>query len=480
MNYKMIINILGSVLKIESAAMLLPFITSLIYSETDATNAYLVCILLCFALGMVLTFKKPENKVLYAKEGFVTVALSWILISIFGALPFVFTKHIPSFTDAFFETVSGFTTTGASILTDVEALLKSHLMWRSFTHWLGGMGVLVFLMAILPLSGSGNLYILKAESPGPSVSKLVPKVKSTAVLLYSLYIAFTAFEIVLLLFGGLNLFESLTLSFGTAGTGGFAILNTGLATYSPYVQYVITIFMILFGVDFSLYYILFFRERKTDILKSEELRWYFGIIITATILIFINSGHLFKTVEEAFRNIAFTVGSLITTTGYSTSDFNLWPEFSKVILVLLMFSGACAGSTGGGIKVSRIVILLKSIKKEIRTNAHPKSVLKIKMNGRILEHETVRGVNVFMASYVVIYMLAFLIISLDNFSFTTNFTSVVATLNNIGPGLEVVGPTGNFSQFSDLSKFVMSICMLIGRLEIFPMLLLFSPYTWKK
>ncbi|MBQ7901092.1 MAG: TrkH family potassium uptake protein [Clostridia bacterium] len=479
MNYRMIINILGWVLKIEAAAMILPLVCCFIFNEGAAMFSFLVCIALCLVAGTLLTMFHPSNKTMYAKEGFVTVALSWIVISLVGAVPFVLSGSIPSFADAFFEMSSGFSTTGASILTDVEALPKSLLMWRSLSHWIGGMGVLVFLVAILPLSGSGNLYLLKAESPGPSVSKLVPKVKATAKMLYTLYIVFTAVEIVLLLAGGLDWFESLTLSFGTAGTGGFAIKNSGLADYSPYVQYVITIFMILFGIDFSLYYMLFFKQARL-VLKSDELRGYLGIIAASILLIFINCLGMYDTVEETFRHAAFTVGSIITTTGYATTDFNLWPQFSKVILVMLMFCGACAGSTGGGIKVSRILILLKSIVKEIRTSAHPRATIKLKMNGRLLEHETVRGVNVFMAAYLAIFASALLIISLDNFDFTTNFTAIAATLNNIGPGLEMVGPMGNFSAFSPLSKFVMSMCMLTGRLEIFPMLLLFSPYTWKK
>ena len=416
---------------------------------------------------------------MYAREGFVTVALSWILMSLFGAIPFVISGSIPNFFDAFFETVSGFSTTGASILTNVEALPKSFLMWRSLSHWIGGMGVLVFLMAIVPLSGGGNVHLLKAETTGPSVSKLVPKVKSTALILYAIYIALTVIQIILLLCGGLDLFSSLTLSFGTAGTGGFSILNSGIASYTPYVQYVITIFMILFGIDFSLYYALLFREFKT-VLKSSEVKVYLGVIAMAILLIFINCRWMFDTVEEAFRNIAFTVGSIITTTGYATTDFNLWPEFSKAIIIIIMLTGACAGSTGGGIKISRIIILLKSIGKEVRTSVHPRTTLKLKMNGRIIPHETVRGVNVYMAAYVMIFFASFLIISLDNFDFTTNFTATLATLNNIGPGFNIVGPMGNFSEFSGLSKIVMSICMLIGRLEIFPMLLLLSPHTWTK
>ena len=479
MNYKMIIYTLGWVLKIEAISMLIPFICALCYREYPHSYIWLGCVLLCFIIGTLISIKQPAKKTMYAREGFVTVALSWIFLSLFGALPFVFSGSIPNFIDAFFETVSGFSTTGASILTNVEALPKSFLMWRSLSHWIGGMGVLVFIMAIVPLSGGGNVHLLKAETTGPSVSKLVPKVKSTALILYALYIALTFIQVVLLLCGGLDLFSSLTLSFGTAGTGGFSILNSGIASYSPYVQYVITIFMILFGIDFSLYYALLFREFKT-ILKSSEVKVYLGVIAMAILLIFINCRWMFTTAEEAFRHIAFTVGSIITTTGYATTDFNLWPEFSKAIIIIIMLTGACAGSTGGGIKISRIIILFKSISKEVRTSVHPRTTLKLKMNDRIIPHETVRGVNVYMSAYVMIFFAAFLIISLDKFDFTTNFTATLATLNNIGPGFNIVGPMGNFSDFSGLSKIVMSICMLVGRLEIFPMLLLLSPHTWSK
>lgn len=477
MNYRMIIYILGWVLKIEAASMLIPLICALCYNEP--VNTWLFCIFLCAVIGILFSMRQPSNKTMYAKEGFATVALSWILMSLLGSLPFVLSGTATNFADAFFETVSGFTTTGASILKDVEIVPKSILMWRSLTHWIGGMGVLVFLMAIVPLSGGGNVHLLKAESPGPSVNKLVPKMKSSAMLLYAIYIAMTLIQVIFLLFGGLDIFESLTLSFGTAGTGGFSILNSGIASYSPYIQYVIGVFMVLFGIDFGLYYILIFREAKS-FFKSDELKVYLGIIFTAIILIFINSHELFKTVEEAFRHIFFSVSSIITTTGYVTTDYNIWPEFSKVILIMLMFIGACAGSTGGGIKVSRIIILLKSIGKEIRTSVHPRTTYKLKMNGRIIQHETVRGVNVYMAAYVMIFFASLLVVSLDGYDFTTNFTSIAATINNVGPGLGLVGPTGNFSIFSNISKIIMSMCMLVGRLEVFPMLLLFSPQTWAK
>ncbi len=479
MNYKVIKHILGWVLKIEAIAMLLPLICAFVYGEKLEINVYASCILICLILGHLLSFKAPENKTLYAKEGSVAVALSWIILSIFGALPFIFSGHIPNFFDAVFETASGFTTTGASILKDVEALPKSHLMWRSFTHWLGGMGVLVFLVAFLPLSGGNTFYLMKAESPGPSVSKLVPKVKSTAKILYGIYVVMTIVQIVLLIAGGMDIFDSITLSFGSAGTGGFAIKNSGLADYSSYSQIVITIFMILFGVNFSIYYLILLGKFKVAI-KSEELRGYLGIILAAIIVISINCFNIFGSWFEAIKHSAFQVASIITTTGYSTCNFDLWPELSKTVLILLMFIGASAGSTGGGIKVSRIIILLKSIVKEIKLGAHPRGTVKLTMDNKVVEHETVRAINVYMAAYLVIFAFSVIIISLDNFDFTTNFTAVAATINNIGPGLAGVGPYQNFSGYSSLSTFVLTLDMLIGRLEIFPILILFSPYTWKK
>ena len=478
MNYRMIAHTLGWVLNIEAACMLLPLICAWIYKES-CVLAFLICILICAFLGGLLVFKAPKNRTMYSKEGFIIVALSWITMSIFGSLPFFISGYIPSFIDALFETVSGFTTTGASILKDVEALPKSLIFWRSFTHWIGGMGVIVFLVAILPLSGGGNMYLIKAETTGPAVSKLVPKVRSTAKLLYSIYIVLTFIQIVLMLIGGASLFDALTLSFGTAGTGGFAIKNSSIADYSPYIQNVITVFMIIFGVDFSLYYLIIIKKWKLAV-KSDEVRAYLGIIAVSIIIICFNCRSLFGSFGETLRHAAFQVGSIITTTGYSTTDFNKWPELSKAILVMLMFIGACAGSTGGGIKVSRILILLKSIVKEIKIAAHPRSTHKIKMNSRVVEHETVRAVNVFIASYLVIFALSVLIISIDNADFTTNFTAVIATLNNIGPGLSKVGPVENFSLYSPLSTIVLIFDMLVGRLEIFPLLILFSPYTWKK
>lgn len=478
MNYRVIFYTLGWVLNIEGICFILPLICALCFGEANIL-LYAGCMLLCLAVGASLTFRAPENKKMYAKEGYITVALSWVVISVFGALPFVLSRNIPNFVDALFETVSGFTTTGASILTDVEALPKSLLFWRSFTHWLGGMGVLVFLVAILPLSGGGNLHLIRAESPGPSVGKLVPKVKSTAKILYAIYIAMTALEAVLLLAGGLDLFEALTLSFGTAGTGGFAILNSGISGYSSYVQVVITVFMVMFGIDFSVYYLLLMRKFG-DAFRSIEVRTYLALFAAASIVICINCLSLFGSVAESLKHSAFQAAAVMTTTGYSTANFDLWPELSKTILVLLMFVGACAGSTGGGIKVSRILLLVKSIIKEVRISAHPKTTHKITMNGRVVEHETIRAVNVFMMAYLAIFAASLLIISLDNMDFTTNFTAVLACLNNIGPGLSGVGPVSNFSEYSYLSKLVLSFNMLAGRLEIFPLLVLFSPFTWKR
>ena len=478
MNYKVIRYTLGWVLILEAFAMILPLGCAFIYNDIGI-KSFLYTIILCLAFGIPFVVKKPKNHSMYSKEGFIIVALAWIIMSIFGSFPFIFSGAIPDFIDAFFETVSGFTTTGASILTEVESLPKSILFWRSFTHWLGGMGVLVFLMAVLPLSGGNNMYMMKAESPGPSVTKLVPKVKSTAKILYGIYTVMTLIQIVFLLLGDMPLFEAITTSFGTAGTGGFGIKNDSLAGYSSYIQNVVTVFMILFGVNFSIFYLLLLGKIK-DIFRSDEFKTYFLIIFTATTLIAINSYSYFNGVLDAIKHSAFQVGSIITTTGYSTTDFNMWPEFSKMVLVLLMFIGASAGSTGGGIKVSRILILLKTIKKELKIAAHPKSVHKVTLDGRPIEHEVMRSTNVYIIAYAAIFVVSLLIISLENFDFTTNFTSVATTINNIGPGLGLVGPVENFSLFSPLSTLVLSFDMLIGRLEIFPILVLLAPHRWKK
>lgn len=478
MNYGIIIHIIGWVLNFEAAFMIPALITALLYKE-KAGYALLITILLCLGSGMLLIRKKVKNKCIYAREGFVAVALCWIALSAFGALPFVIAGSIPSYIDALFEVVSGFTTTGSSILPEVESMPKCLLFWRSFTHWIGGMGVLVLVMAILPLAGGSTMYLMKAESPGPSVGKLVPKVKSTALLLYKMYVGLSVLQLVLLLLGGMPVFDSLTTMFGTAGTGGFGIKNDSIGSYSVYLQVVVTVFMILFGVNFNFYYLLL-RKKWKEAARSSEVWTYLAIILTSIILITINVAGMFPSGVKAFQQAAFQVGSIITTTGFATTDFELWPQFSKMILVLLMLIGACAGSTGGGIKVSRIILLFKSILKELDYIVHPHNVRKVKMDGRLVEHTVMRAVNVFLVLYLFIFAGSVLLISLDNFDFTTNFTAVAATLNNIGPGLGMVGPTGNFGMYSDFSKLVLTFDMLVGRLELFPILILFSKNTWTK
>ena len=478
MNYKRVLHTLGIVLCFEALSMLLPLLCALIYKEQTVVP-FLESIFLCLAFGLCLIMIKGKSKEIYAKEGLIIVGLSWILMSVFGAFPFVFSKSIPDYILALFETVSGFTTTGATILSDVESLPKSILFWRSFTHWIGGMGVLVFLIALLPMSGGSNLFLMKAESPGPTVTKLVPKVKASAKILYYIYIVLTILQIFFLCLGKMDLFEAVTHSFATAGTGGFGIKNSGLAEYSPYIQNVITIFMILFGVNFSVYYLILIKKFKL-IFKSSEVKTYFGIIIISALLIFVNCFKIYGSVGETLRHSFFQVASIITTTGFATTDFNLWPELSKTILLLLMFVGACAGSTGGGIKVSRIMIFLKSIGKEISQASHPKMIKKTLIDGRPVDHETVRTVNVYMAAYLSVFVVSILIISIENFDFTTNFTTVATTINNVGPGFSLVGPMENFSIFSRFSLIVLIFDMLIGRLEIFPLLALVSVYTWKK
>ncbi len=478
MNYRIIAYIVGWVFNLQAIFMVLPILTAVIYGEKDIF-AFFAAIVVCLVLGLPLTRKKPSNKVFYIKDGCVAVALSWIVLSITGAIPFVLSGAIPHPIDAIFETVSGFTTTGASILAEVESLPKSILFWRSFTHWIGGMGVLVFLLSLLPLAGGYHMNLMRAESPGPSVSKLVPKVQSTAKILYSIYLGMTVLQIIFLLLGGIPLFDTLCITFGSAGTGGFGIKNDSLGSYSTYCQVVTTIFIILFGVNFSAYYLILTKKFKAAF-HIEEIRYYFGIILASIILIAINTRHMFSGFAQAFQQSAFQVGSIITTTGYSTTDFNQWPALSKTILVLLMFIGACAGSTGGGIKVSRIVLLLKAARKEFQLYLHPNAVKKIKMDQKTVSHETLRSTNIFLSVYLIIFCGSILLISLDNFDLITNFTAVAATLNNIGPGLEIVGPMGNFSSFSYLSKSVLIFDMLAGRLEIFPLLLLFFKNTWKK
>lgn len=478
MNYSMIVYILGWVLNIEGLFLIPSCIVALIYGEKSG-SAYLITMVVCLSLGLLVTRKKPHNTSFFSREGFTSVSLSWIVLSIFGAMPFVISGEIPHFSDALFETISGFTTTGASVLSDVEALSHCSLFWRSFTHWIGGMGVLVFILAVLPLRGGTRVYLMRAESPGPSVSKLVPKLKSTAMILYGIYVTITVLEVIFLLVGGMPLFDALTISFGTAGTGGFAIKNDSMAGYSTYLQGVVTVFMILCGINFNAYFFIISRRFK-NAFRMEEVRAYLLIILASIAVIAFNIRDMFPSIFQAVHQAAFQVGSIITTTGYATTDFNIWPEMSKTILIALMFVGACAGSTGGGIKVSRLVILVKTIKKEILGIIHPRSIKKIKMDGHPIEHEVMRSANVFFIAYMMIFAASVLLLCINEFDFTTNFTAVAATLNNIGPGMELVGPTHNFSIYRGLPKYVLMADMLIGRLEIFPVLVLLSYRTWKR
>lgn len=463
---------------IEGILLFIPCITALIYLETQGF-CYLAVALFCILIGWLMRRKKPTNNVFYLKEGCVTTALSWIFLSLFGCIPFMLTGEIPFLPDALFETISGFTTTGASILSDVEALSHCSIIWRSFTHWIGGMGVLVFLLAIIPMSGGSHINLMRAESPGPSVGKLVPKVKSTAQILYIIYFGMTAIEFILLILGGMPIFDAVNTSFGTAGTGGFGIKNDSMMSYSPYIQWVVTIFMILFGVNFNTYYLILFKQFKKA-LKMEEVKYYFIIIGISISVIFINIVTTCSNAFKALTDAAFQVASIITTTGYSTADFNLWPSTSKTILVMLMFIGACAGSTGGGIKVSRFVIMFKTVVKELRSYIHPKSIQKIKMDDKPVPHEVVRSINVYGITFITIFAASIFLVSLDGKDLITNFTAVIATLNNIGPGLNLVGPTQNFSLFSPFVKFILMFDMLAGRLELFPLLILFHPTVWKE
>lgn len=477
MNSSIIRFILGHVLRIEGMLLFLPAIISGIYQENEGLY-YAAVAGVCLFLGFVMIRKPPKHQVFYLKEGCIATALSWIFLSFFGALPFYLSGEIPSLTDALFETVSGFTTTGASILSDVEALSYCALFWRSFTHWIGGMGVLVFLLAVIPLSGGSHINLMRAESPGPSVGKLVPKIRYTAQILYLIYFAMTVLEIVLLLIGGMPVFDAVTTSFGTAGTGGFGIKNDSFVSYAPHLQWIVTVFMILFGVNFNAYYLLLFGKLK-NALSMEEVRVYFLVILSAIGLIFLNILDTCASAFDALTHAAFQVGSIITTTGYSSTDFNLWPQASKTVLVLLMFIGACAGSTGGGIKVSRIILLIKTIIKELNSYIHPKSIKKITMEGKPVEHEVLRSINVYFITFMVLFSASVLAVSFEGKDLVTNFTAVAATINNIGPGLELAGPTQNFGHFSVFSKYVLIFDMLAGRLELFPLLILFHPAAWK-
>lgn len=483
MNVKSISRTVGLILLITGIFQLFPLLIAVIDREPRNILAYIESLCLILLVGSaLLLFSRGGNRMFSAQEGFAATGLSWIFMSAFGALPFFLSGQIPSYVDAFFEMVSGFTTTGASILTDVEALSRCNLFWRSFSHWLGGMGVLVFLLAVVPgarKNGGTGIYLMRAESPGPSVDKLTPHLRQTAMILYGIYILLTALCIVCLLLGGMPVFDSFCIAFGTAGTGGFAIKNSSMGGYSCFLQTVVTVFMFLFGVNFSLYYMLLLRKFKA-VFKNEELRLYFGIAAGSIILIAINISRMYNTVYESVHHAAFQVVSIMTTTGYGTVDFEQWPAFSKAILLSLMFIGASAGSTGGGLKVSRVLLLMKSIRRTIRKALHPRRVQPVYMDGRAVSEEVCDNVNAYLAIYCVILVLSFAIISVDGFSIGTNFSAVASCFNNIGPGFELVGATQNFSIYSDLSKIILSLDMLLGRLEIFPLLLLLSPDTWSR
>ncbi|MBQ1966864.1 MAG: TrkH family potassium uptake protein [Clostridia bacterium] len=478
MNRRMVLYMLGSVVKIEALLLLLPLVTSLIYGESTSVTAFLISIAVALAIGFGMTLlAHPGSKVIYAKEGFVTVALSWVFLSLIGCLPFVISGEIPNFIDAFFETVSGFTTTGASILTDVEAMGKGMLFWRSFTHWVGGMGVLVFVMAIIPSFSERSIHLLRAEVPGPVVGKLVPKIKQTARILYIIYVVITLVEVILLLLGGMPVFDSLVHAFGTAGTGGFGIKADSIGSYNSYLQWVITIFMLIFGVNFNLYYFILIKKAKLAF-KSTELWFYLGIVAFSIICITANIFPLYDSISETIKHAAFQVAGFITTTGYATADFNSWPIFSKTLLFLLMFLGGCAGSTAGGFKLSRVMMLIKNAKRELQRMLHPRSVAVVKFEGKRVDDITINSVTAYLSIYILFFCIIVFIIGFEKFDIETNITAVASCFNNIGPAFGQAA--ANYSEYSPFGKIILSVAMLLGRLEIYPIILTLSPSTWRK
>lgn len=480
MNTKSIRFILGWILNIEALLMLLPVATAVVYREEEGI-AYALVMAVCAAVGALMTYKKPNNPSFYAKEGFVCTALGWILMSAFGCVPFMLTGEIPSFVDAMFEMVSGFTTTGASVVLNVEELSHCTNMWRCFSHWIGGMGILVFLLAFTPTqSGGGHtMHLLRAESPGPSVGKLTPRLHQTAKILYILYFTLTVLDLVFLLLGGMPLFDALCTAFGTAGTGGFGVKADSIAGYSPYLQNVTTVFMLLFGVNFTVYYLVLVRHTFSALL-DEELRLYLAFFAGSTLLITWNVRGMYRTLGETVRHAAFQVSSIMTTTGFATTDFNLWPSFSKAIILMLMLLGACAGSTGGGLKMARVLLLLKDLRRSVRKSLHPNSVQVVQVNGEALQEQVLRNTAAYLTAYCVLTLGSFLLVSLDGFSVEANISAVFACFNNIGPGLAEVGPTSSFAAYSAFSKVILTMDMLFGRLEIFPMLALLSRHTWRR
>lgn len=478
MNFQIVFYILGNVLSVLGAFLMLPSIVGFCSGEKEG-YVYLAVGLISIAVGLLIRHKLPQKNVFYSRDGFVAVSLSWILISLVGAVPFYITGEIPSFVDALFETISGFTTTGSTILSDVEYLSKTSAFWRLFTHWVGGMGVLVFIMAVLPLSSSNSMSLMRAESPGPSVGKLVPKAKSTAMILYGIYMVITVSEAIALLCTGLNFYEAVTLTFSTVGTGGFGLLNSSVASYGISTQIVITVFMIVCGVNFNAYYLIL-KRRYGEAVRNEEIWTYFAIIFISSALIAWNIKAPDQSYMASFQTSIFQVASIISTTGFATDDFNLWPGFSRSLMAMLTFLGACAGSTGGGFKVSRVIILWKAVKNEVTSIAHPRSVNQVRIDKKAVPSAVVRTVLVYLALYITVLSASFLLLSIDQFDIVTNFTAVVATLNNVGPGLNVVGATGNFGGFSVFSKFVLMFDMLAGRLELFPVMILLSPDLWAR
>ena len=478
MNRRMICRVLGFILVCEAALLILPTVAVLCYGES--VTHFLITMALSGVLGFLLARVKPYSDVIYAKDGFVVVSLGWVLMSLIGALPFVLSGDIPHYINALFETVSGFTTTGASILEDVEGLSRGCMFWRSFTHWIGGMGVLVFIMAVLPMSGEHSMHIMRAEVPGPTVGKLVPRVRQTAKILYLIYIAMTLLEMLLLLLGGMSFYDALLHAFATAGTGGFSTKSASIAAFdSLYLEMVIAVFMVLFGVNFNLYFLLLIGRWK-DALKSEELHWYLGIIAASVMAIALGISKMYGGFAIGLRHAFFYVASITSSTGFGTVDFVTWPEYCKWIIVMLMFCGACAGSTGGGIKTSRVIILFKNVACEIRQMIHPRTVTRVQLDGKRVDTDGLKAVSTFFTSFMLLLITGSFLVSLDGYDMATNFSAVLSSLSNIGPGMSLIGPTGNYNIFSYGSKLVLTVMMLIGRLEIFPILILFSPSTWKK
>ena len=479
MNFKMIGNTVGKVALIESGLLVLPLITSIIYQESSVWSILITMAIALILGALLLLIFRPKDRVIYSKEGFIIVAFAWIVLSLIGAIPFTISGEIPSYIDALFETVSGFTTTGSSILTNVEGLSKSLLMWRSFSQWIGGMGILVFVIALMPKSNDRSIHILRAEMPGPSVDKLVPHSKDTAKILYLIYIGLTGILIALLAFGEMDLYESIVHALATAGTGGFGIKNVGLAAYSSYSQWVIAIFMLLYGINFNLYFLILVGKFKS-LFKNTEFLTYLGIVIVTTILVCLNVYPLFNNLSDTIRTSFFQVSSIVTTTGYATYDFTYWNSTTQILLIFLMFIGGSSGSTAGGFKVSRIVIIFKRIKYELKKLINPRSVDILSMDGKRIDDAMVNSTTTYLGIYILTFATVLTIISLDGFDFLTNFSATLACINNIGPGLSLVGPMANYSTYSPLSKIVLSFAMLLGRLEIYPLLLALSPSVWFK